>query len=96
MVWTRYLWLGIGQTALLAAVILFYDGDGRAGAAALSVAAVAHLINWNYRCPRCRAYLGRSREGYYGIGATIPDDCVVCGRAKRGTWPFQWLVKPER
>lgn len=50
----------------------------------------------NFKCPRCK--LGIDSQGYWGykVGYLPSDDCAICGRTRKGVWPFQYLVAPEK
>jgi len=85
----------VGSSLIAGAYWLWLD-DWRSAVAPAAIAVVAGLVSLNFRCPRCRSDIDRSVEGGYGHGMTVPKTCVVCGRSKKGVWPFQWLLAPDR
>lgn len=89
-------WPTLGVACFLAAGYFAYYGEPVLAAKAALASAAALLIHFNYRCPKCRTHLNETIQGYHGVGAVSPPDCVVCHRPKKGTWPFQWLIRPER
>jgi hypothetical protein len=48
------------------------------------------------RCPRCRRHILDNGKGYSAPWLRTPERCIGCGREKKGLWPFQWALRPER
>jgi hypothetical protein len=91
------MFLGLAASAaILASLLFFLEGDGR-GWYLLVPGLIYTFIEFNIRCPRCGSHHSVNRGGWYHSpwDAEKPD-CQVCGRTKRGVWPFQRLLAPER
>ncbi|ESQ80897.1 hypothetical protein [Asticcacaulis sp. YBE204] len=61
-----------------------------AGSTALAVILLGIAIG--FKCPRCRFMIQAGRNPF-----TQPHRkwCPICGRTRRGVWPFQHSLKPE-
>jgi len=52
------------------------------------------LTMLNCRCPRCGTFLDDSNSKFNHV---LPKNyCYRCGRTRRGVWPYQRLLKPEK
>ena len=62
------------------------------------VVALAGLSFLELRCPRCGLDVRRhsaERRLVFSVDH-LPVDCPYCGRSRKGVYPFQRLLKPER
>lgn len=85
-----------GMAAVLGSLAVW--GSSYLAGIGLVLAALALLgAAAGMRCPRCG--LGVDSQyggGYYKVGYVPAADCPKCGRSRRGVWPFQFLLRPER
>lgn len=87
-------WMAAALATGWAAGWLAGEGQGLYRDAALSgAAALCYWILMSARCPRCQYGLWPARAWH----ETQPSRhwCMMCGRDRKGVWPFQYLVRPE-
>ncbi|WP_040308733.1 hypothetical protein [Asticcacaulis biprosthecium] len=87
-------WLAIAFIAGIAAGCIAGEGPVLLGIAAANVCAwLSFWIGSSARCPRCQYTLFRSRR--WGEDQPPHRWCMMCGRDRKGVWPFQYQIKPE-
>ncbi len=84
-----------GMAAVLASLSVFSISD--IAGMSLALVAVACLgAAIGMRCPRCGLGVDSRERAGYEVGYLPSADCPKCGRSRRGVWPFQFLLRPER
>jgi len=83
--------------ALLAlAAMMTIEANRVLGVFLLVGAGICCLVVLNYKCPRCRFGIDGKPTPGYSVGYVPDPICPRCGRVRRGVWPFQYLLRPER
>lgn len=91
---TAIYWFG-GMAAVLASLAVW--SISYIAGMSLALVAVAFLgAALGMRCPRCGLGVDSREHAGYGVGYLPSADCPKCGRSRRGVWPFQFLLKPDR
>lgn len=91
---TLIYWMGAIASVSLFLVFMGHNALLSVGFALVAAACLSAAVAM--RCPRCGLGLDSQERAVYVIGY-IPDaDCPRCGRSRRGVWPFQFLIRPER
>lgn len=85
-----------GMAAVLASLAVW--SSSHLAGMSLALAGLVFLgAGAGMRCPRCGLGVdSQQRGGYYKVGYVPSADCPKCGRSRRGVWPFQFLLRPER
>jgi hypothetical protein len=48
------------------------------------------------KCPSCRFGLVDDTRGYYTLSKGVRPYCPQCGRSRKGVWPYQYTLYPEK
>lgn len=84
--------------AFFSAMYALWIGEN-AGAIAFGIVCAAAALSFlELRCPRCGLDIRRrsaTRKFVASVDA-LPTECPRCGRSRKGVYPFQRLLKPER
>ena len=89
------IYLFSGMAVVTASFVLW--STNHFAAIGLAVLALAlFLAAYGMRCPRCRLGVDSRERAGYEVGYVPSADCPKCGRSRRGVWPFQFLLRPER
>lgn len=71
------------------------ESDLRVAVPAFAIALVFALTALNFKCPKCRLGIDSKPRSGYRVGYVPGANCPRCGRARKGVWPLQYLLRPE-